>query len=257
MKSLFQGSLAVMVLIIFIILVPVSGLGVTPYSKPDPKLLHSIPDTAPLEFLAAVDLLEHGDTDDARRLLRDTLRDYPRHEPTLARYLQVIHAMEGTNEAIEVARTHVRQLGTSSVLETFVRSLDSSDRYQELFQWLHEENLLQPFVVREYGEILRRNRQYNRAEAVYRSILSKYPRSTYFQLKLAELLAIRGNCEMALKKLNSLLERRPGWAKPYRLKYEILMGLDGAKATEVLQIYESLIGDGKHSRTNMTTYHCD
>jgi tetratricopeptide (TPR) repeat protein len=239
-----------------LLLIPVSTYGVTPYTKPDPNSLHTVPDTAPLEFLAAVDLMEYGDTVRARRLLRNTLDNYPRHEASLARYLNLVQAMEGTELTIQRAQEHVKKLGDPGVLQAFFRTLDSPVRYRPLFEWLYRKNSLQPFIARPYGQLLKSQKQYDRAETVYRTILKTFPQSTDFRLKLAEILALQGDCEEALQSLNKLLERRPGWFKPYGLKYQIQRSLDES-TTDVLHIYESLIGSLKHNEVKQDEYTCD
>lgn len=211
------------------------------YSDPGRQSLRTIPDTAPIEYLSASDLRVLGDTEAVINELRKAVRRYPHHESTLALYLKLMESTQGVDTAIQEAKRHLERVHDVSVLRNFFTEISrDTDRYAPLFEWMNQNNYLDSWVNKEYGKMLLRRGEIEKAENIVGRAVEKYYPHGELQLLYAEIIAELSRCDLALKHIREMNRQRPGWPDPYLLKARIYWSTQPNKARNALTSFKSL-----------------
>jgi predicted Zn-dependent protease len=212
------------------------------YKEPRSGELRRVPDTQPLEYLSALDLRQVGDTDEAYRRLRQSLKQYPYHELTLRGYLELVLRWEGLKLSQSVIKDHYRRTGSSKLFRSFfkeVRRDTPNDR--EILRWLDQRNqdlYLRRLRVRHLvGE-----QRYDRAEKLLRDGLKRFSEDRRLALLYAEVLAYRSKCAEAYRRVRKIVTRNPGWARPYILQDHLIDQTDTEYARKIEARYRGLTG---------------
>lgn len=212
------------------------------YSEPEPGELRSVPDTHPRAYLSARDHLTVGDTARALTLLERSVTTFPHHEPSLTLYLTLRETTGGTGAVFEVVRDHYERVGRSDRFENFFRSVRrDTGRFEPVLEWLNTRSV-HPYFSRLLARDYLERGNDTAAEALLGDALEAFPNDSNLGLLLAEVLARRSKCPSALKRVNQLIRRRPGWAPPYRLKANMLRSNRKREARKLMETYNNLSG---------------